>query len=192
MSAAPYGLLSSIHSPQDLRDLTPDQLEELSLEIRSFLIEHVCQTGGHLGPNLGVIELTLAVHRIFDSPRDPIIFDTGHQGYVHKIRPAAKTNSDVAAAPRAVGVPSPAESEHDWVANPHASTALSYAGRAGEGHSMQRKRHGGRIRRRWFAHRRYGLGGSEQHRRLRRPAHGHVVNDNGRSYTPTVGGLARY
>jgi 1-deoxy-D-xylulose-5-phosphate synthase len=79
MSAAPYGLLRSIHSPQDLRDLTPDQLGELSLEIRSFLIEHVCQTGGHLGPNLGVIELTLAVHRIFDSPRDPIIFDTGHQ-----------------------------------------------------------------------------------------------------------------
>ncbi len=85
MSAAPHGLLSSIRSPQDLRDLTPDQLTELSLEIRSFLIENVCQTGGHLGPNLGVIELTLAVHRIFDSPRDPIIFDTGHQSYVHKI-----------------------------------------------------------------------------------------------------------
>ncbi|HET9560766.1 MAG TPA: 1-deoxy-D-xylulose-5-phosphate synthase N-terminal domain-containing protein, partial [Propionibacteriaceae bacterium] len=85
MSAAPHGLLSSIHSPQDLRELTSDQLNELSLEIRSFLIEQVCQTGGHLGPNLGVIELTLAVHRVFDSPGDPIIFDTGHQSYVHKI-----------------------------------------------------------------------------------------------------------
>ena len=85
MSAAPHGLLSSIGSPQDLRDLTADQLEELSGEIRSFLIETVCQTGGHLGPNLGVVELTLAVHRVFDSPQDPIIFDTGHQSYVHKI-----------------------------------------------------------------------------------------------------------
>ena len=85
MSAAPYGLLSAIRSPQDLRDLTADQLQELSVEIRSFLIERVSQTGGHLGPNLGVIELTLGIHRVFDSPRDPIIFDTGHQSYVHKI-----------------------------------------------------------------------------------------------------------
>jgi 1-deoxy-D-xylulose-5-phosphate synthase len=83
MSVAPYGLLSSIRSPHYLRNQTEDQLQELSLEIRSFLIEQVSQTGGHLGPNLGVIELTLALHRVFESPRDPIIFDTGHQSYVH-------------------------------------------------------------------------------------------------------------
>src|SRR3954447_16549279 len=128
MSAAPYGLLSAIRSPQDLRDLTTDQLEELTLEIRSFLIEQVCQTGGHLGPNLGGVELTLALHRVFDSPRDPIVFDTGHQNYVHKILtgrqalfPTLRQRGGLS------GSPSRSESEHDWVENSHASTALSYA-----------------------------------------------------------------
>src|SRR5688572_24095920 len=116
MSAAPHGLLSSIGSPQDLRKLTPDQLEELSGEIRSFLIENVCQTGGHLGPNLGVIELTLAMHRVFDSPRDPIIFDTGHQSYVHKILTGRQDQfRSLRQLDGLSGYPSQAESEHDWV-----------------------------------------------------------------------------
>ena len=168
MSAAPYGLLSSIHSPQDLRDLTEDQLKELSEEIRSFLIEHVCQTGGHLGPNLGVIELTLAMHRVFESPRDPIIFDTGHQSYVHKILTGRQDQFPTLRQRHGLsGYPSPTESEHDWVANSHASTALSYAD--GLAKAIRLQGTGGHrrgVRRRRFAHRRYGLGGPEQHRCL--------------------------
>ena len=194
MSAAPYGLLSSIHSPQDLRDLTPDQLEELSLEIRSFLIEHVCQTGGHLGPNLGVIELTLAVHRIFDSPRDPIIFDTGHQGYVHKILTGRQDKFPTLRQRHGLsGYPSPAESEHDWVANSHASTALSYADGLAKAIRLQRKP--GTV----VAFVGDGsLTGGMAWEALNNIAASDdlplviVVNDNGRSYTPTVGGLARY
>jgi 1-deoxy-D-xylulose-5-phosphate synthase len=194
MSAAPYGLLSSIHSPQDLRDLTPDQLEELSLEIRSFLIEHVCQTGGHLGPNLGVIELTLAVHRIFDSPRDPIIFDTGHQGYVHKILTGRQDQFPTLRQRHGLsGYPSPAESEHDWVANSHASTALSYADGLAKAIRLQRKP--GTV----VAFVGDGsLTGGMAWEALNNIAASDdlplviVVNDNGRSYTPTVGGLARY
>ncbi len=194
MSAAPYGLLSSIHSPQDLRDLTPDQLEELSLEIRSFLIEHVCQTGGHLGPNLGVIELTLAVHRIFDSPRDPIIFDTGHQGYVHKILTGRQDQFPTLRQRHGLsGYPSPAESEHDWVANSHASTALSYADGLAKATRLQRKP--GTV----VAFVGDGsLTGGMAWEALNNIAASDdlplviVVNDNGRSYTPTVGGLARY
>jgi 1-deoxy-D-xylulose-5-phosphate synthase len=194
MSAAPYGLLSSIHSPQDLRDLTPDQLEELCLEIRSFLIEHVCQTGGHLGPNLGVIELTLAVHRIFDSPRDPIIFDTGHQGYVHKILTGRQDQFPTLRQRHGLsGYPSPAESEHDWVANSHASTALSYADGLAKAIRLQRKP--GTV----VAFVGDGsLTGGMAWEALNNIAASDdlplviVVNDNGRSYTPTVGGLARY
>jgi 1-deoxy-D-xylulose-5-phosphate synthase len=194
MSAAPYGLLSSIHSPQDLRDLTPDQLEELSLEIRSFLIDHVCQTGGHLGPNLGVIELTLAVHRIFDSPHDPIIFDTGHQGYVHKILTGRQDQFPTLRQRHGLsGYPSPAESEHDWVANSHASTALSYADGLAKAIRLQRKP--GTV----VAFVGDGsLTGGMAWEALNNIAASDdlplviVVNDNGRSYTPTVGGLARY
>jgi 1-deoxy-D-xylulose-5-phosphate synthase len=194
MSAAPYGLLSSIHSPQDLRDLTSDQLEELSLEIRSFLIEHVCQTGGHLGPNLGVIELTLAVHRIFDSPRDPIIFDTGHQSYVHKILTGRQGQFPTLRQRHGLsGYPSPTESEHDWVANSHASTALSYADGLAKAIRLQRKP--GTV----VAFVGDGsLTGGMAWEALNNIADSDdlplviVVNDNGRSYTPTVGGLARY
>jgi 1-deoxy-D-xylulose-5-phosphate synthase len=194
MSAAPHGLLSAIGSPQDLRDLTPDQLKELSGEIRSFLIENVCQTGGHLGPNLGVIELTLAVHRVFDSPRDPIIFDTGHQSYVHKILtgrqdqfPSLRQRDGLS------GYPSQDESEHDWVANSHASTALSYADGMAKAIRLQRKPGtvvafvgdgsltGGMA---WEALN--NIAASEDLPLVI------VVNDNGRSYTPTVGGLARH
>jgi 1-deoxy-D-xylulose-5-phosphate synthase len=194
MSAAPYGLLSSIHSPRDLRDLTTDQLNELSLEIRSFLIEHVCQTGGHLGPNLGVIELTLALHRVFDSPRDPIIFDTGHQGYIHKILTGRQDQFPTLRKRHGLsGYPSPEESEHDWMANSHASTALSYADGLAKAIRLQRREGtvvafvgdgsltGGMA---WEALN--NIAASEDLPLVI------VVNDNGRSYTPTVGALARY
>ncbi len=194
MSAAPHGLLSSIHSPQDLRDLTPDQLNELSLEIRSFLIEQVCQTGGHLGPNLGVIELTLAVHRVFDSPGDPIIFDTGHQSYVHKILTGRQDQFRTLRQRHGLsGYPSQAESEHDWVANSHASTALSYADGLAKAIRLQRKP--GTV----VAFVGDGsLTGGMAWEALNNIAASDdlplviVVNDNGRSYTPTVGGVARH
>ncbi|HEX7211329.1 MAG TPA: 1-deoxy-D-xylulose-5-phosphate synthase [Propionibacteriaceae bacterium] len=194
MSAAPYGLLSSIHSPQDLRDLTDDQLKELSEEIRSFLIEHVSQTGGHLGPNLGVIELTLAMHRVFESPRDPIIFDTGHQSYVHKILTGRQDQFPTLRQRHGLsGYPSPTESEHDWVANSHASPALSYAD--GLAKAIRLQGTGGTV----VAFVGDGsLTGGMAWEALNNIATSDdlplviVVNDNGRSYTPTVGGLARY
>ena len=194
MSAAPNGLLSSIHSPQDLRDLTPDQLKELSLEIRSFLIDQVCQTGGHLGPNLGVIELTLAMHRIFDSPRDPIIFDTGHQSYVHKMLTGRQDQFPTLRQRHGLsGYPSPTESENDWVANSHASTALSYADGLAKAIRLQRRP--GTV----VAFVGDGsLTGGMAWEALNNIAASDdlplviMVNDNGRSYTPTVGGLARY
>jgi 1-deoxy-D-xylulose-5-phosphate synthase len=194
MSAAPYGLLSAIHSPRDLRDLTEDQLKELSEEIRSFLIEQVCQTGGHLGPNLGVIELTLAMHRVFESPRDPIIFDTGHQSYVHKILTGRQDQFPTLRQRHGLsGYPSPTESEHDWVANSHASPALSYAD--GLAKAIRLQGTGGTV----VAFVGDGsLTGGMAWEALNNIAASDdlplviVVNDNGRSYTPTVGGLARY
>jgi 1-deoxy-D-xylulose-5-phosphate synthase len=194
MSAARDGLLSSIHSPEDLRELTPDQLRELSLEIRSFLIENVSQTGGHLGPNLGVIELTIAVHRVFHSPRDPIIFDTGHQSYVHKVLTGRQDRFPTLRQRHGLsGYPSQTESEHDWVENSHASTALSYADGLAKAIRLQRK--GGTV----VAFVGDGsLTGGMAWEALNNIAASDdlplviVVNDNGRSYTPTVGGLARH
>ena len=194
MPAAPYGLLSSIRSPQDLRDLTSDQLRDLSLEIRSFLIENVSQTGGHLGPNLGVVELTIAVHRAFDSPRDPIIFDTGHQSYVHKILTGRQDQFPTLRQRHGLaGYPSQTESEHDWVENSHASTALSYADGMAKAIRLQRKE--GTV----VAFVGDGsLTGGMAWEALNNIAATDdlplviVVNDNGRSYTPTVGGLARH
>jgi 1-deoxy-D-xylulose-5-phosphate synthase len=193
MSPAPYGLLRAIRSPGDLQDLTTEQLEELSQEIRSFLIEHVCQTGGHLGPNLGVIELTLAVHRVFESPHDPIIFDTGHQSYVHKILTGRQDQFLTLRQRHGLsGYPSSSESEHDWVANSHASTALSYADGLAKGIRLQRRP--GTV----VAFVGDGsLTGGMAWEALNNIAASDdlpvviVVNDNGRSYTPTVGGVAR-
>src|SRR6478752_7242823 len=128
MRHVPPRLLESINDPADLRGLTAEQLTQLSAEIRTFLIEQVSQTGGHLGPNLGVVELTLAAHRAFDSPREPIVFDTGHQSYVHKIVTGRRDRFPTLRQRHGLsGYPSQAESEHDWVENSHASTALSYA-----------------------------------------------------------------
>jgi 1-deoxy-D-xylulose-5-phosphate synthase len=194
MPAARDGLLSSIRSPEDLRELTPDQLLELSLEIRSFLIGNVSQTGGHLGPNLGVIELTIAVHRVFHSPRDPIIFDTGHQSYVHKILTGRQDQFPTLRQRHGLsGYPSQTESEHDWVENSHASTALSYADGLAKAIRLQRK--GGTV----VAFVGDGsLTGGMAWEALNNIADSDdlplviVVNDNGRSYTPTVGGLARH
>lgn len=186
------GLLMSLRGPQDLRDLDDEQLTELAAEIRELLLESVSTHGGHLGPNLGVVELTIALHRVFDSPRDHLVWDTGHQAYVHKMLTGrAAAFSHLREEGGLSGYPSRAESEHDWVENSHASTSLSYAdGMARANVLAGREDHvvavigdgaltGGMA---WEALNNIAAG---QDRRLVI-----VVNDNGRSYTPTVGGLA--
>jgi 1-deoxy-D-xylulose-5-phosphate synthase len=194
MSSVPESLLSSIHSPQDLRALAPERIGQLSEEIREFLVHNVSQTGGHLGPNLGVVELTIAIHRVFDSPRDPIIFDTGHQSYVHKMLtgrqdlfPTLRQGGGLS------GYPSRAESEHDWVENSHASTALSYAEGMAKAFRLQGRP--GTV----VAFVGDGsLTGGMAWEALNNIASSDdlplvvVVNDNGRSYMPTVGGLAKH
>jgi 1-deoxy-D-xylulose-5-phosphate synthase len=185
-------LLDSISGPRDLRGLDDGQLSELAQEIRDFLIEKVSRTGGHLGPNLGVVELTLAIHRVFDSPDDPVVFDTGHQSYVHKILTGRSGEFDTLRQGGGLsGYPSREESEHDWVENSHASTALSYADGLAKAAAIRgERRHvvavvgdgaltGGMA---WEALNNIAAG---QNRPLVI-----VVNDNGRSYRPTVGGLA--
>ena len=121
-------LLETIRSPRDLRDLNQEELRQLSREIRAFLVDAVSATGGHLGPNLGAVELTIALHRTFNSPTDAIVWDTGHQTYVHKILTGrAKDFGSLRTKGGLSGYPSRAESEHDLVENSHASTSLSYA-----------------------------------------------------------------
>src|SRR5258708_1793365 len=121
-------MLERIRGPADLQSLSQGQLMELADEIRRYLIHKVCATGGHLGPNLGVVELTIALHRVFDSPYDPIVFDTGHQAYVHKMLTGRSQAFDSLRRKGGLsGYPCRAESVHDWVENSHASTALSYA-----------------------------------------------------------------
>src|SRR6476620_8400567 len=127
-SATRVALLDSIHGPADLRGLSAAELDTLAEEIRAFLISSVSRTGGHLGPNLGAVELTLALHRVFDSPRDRILWDTGHQAYVHKIVTGRADRFGTLRQKGGLsGYPSSAESEHDVIENSHASTALSYA-----------------------------------------------------------------
>ena len=188
------GILDTIRNPQDLNELTEEQLEQLASEIRDFLITNVSQTGGHLGPNLGVVELTLAVHRIFESPRDSIVFDTGHQSYVHKLLTGRQDFSTLRQEGGLSGYPARAESEHDIVESSHASSSLSWA----DGISRARQltgegdRHvvaivgdgaltGGMA---WEAINNIA---ADKKRRVVI-----VVNDNGRSYAPTVGGFADY
>ena len=130
-------LLDDIGCPDDVRKLTTHQAEDLAEEIRTFLIDKVSRTGGHLGPNLGVVELTIALHRVFDSPHDPIIFDTGHQSYVHKILTGRAGGFDKLRQHGGLsGYPSRAESAHDWVENSHASTSLSWAEGMAKGLSL--------------------------------------------------------
>ena len=190
----PHGLLRSVADPADLRRLGPEQLPELAAEIRAFLIDQVSQTGGHLGPNLGVVELTIAIHRIFDSPGDPIIFDTGHQSYVHKMLTGRQSDFPTLRQKGGLsGYPSRAESEHDWVESSHASSSLSYA--AGMARGLQLLGKPGTV----VAVVGDGaLTGGMAWEALNNIAADDdlplviVVNDNGRSYTPTVGGLARH
>jgi len=190
-------LLESISSPADLRDLTDSELRDLAEEIRAFLITSVSRTGGHLGPNLGVIELTLAMHRVFDSPDDPMIFDTSHQSYVHKILTGRQAGFErLRMKGGMAGYTNPAESEHDWVENSHASTSLSYADGMAKA-IRQRRRDGEGAERTVVALIGDGaLTGGMAWEALNNIAAQPdlplviVVNDNGRSYTPTVGALA--
>src|SRR5699024_3573577 len=122
------GILENISSPADLKLLEEGKLDQLAQEIREFLIEKVSATGGHLGPNLGVVELTMALHRVFDAPSDPLIFDTGHQAYVHKILTGRRDLFDTLRQKDGLsGYPDRAESPHDWTESSHASASLSYA-----------------------------------------------------------------
>jgi 1-deoxy-D-xylulose-5-phosphate synthase len=184
--------LESIRTPADLKGLNARELSELAAEIRAFLITHVTKTGGHLGPNLGVVELTLALHRVFDSPRDAIIFDTGHQSYVHKIVTGRQAGFERLRAWGGLsGYPSRAESEHDWLENSHASASLSWAAGLAKAFRLRGEDRyvvavigdgaltGGMA---WEALN--NIAADEDLKLII------VVNDNGRSYTPTVGGLA--
>jgi 1-deoxy-D-xylulose-5-phosphate synthase len=188
-------MLESLKGPDDLRGLTPEQLNELSEEIRQFLITKVSKTGGHLGPNLGVVELTIALHRTFDSPKDVILFDTGHQSYVHKILTGRADQFDGLRQRGGIaGYPNRRESEHDVIENSHASTALSWGDGISRGFTLtgQTDRHvvvvvgdgaltGGMS---WEALN--NIAAAEDRNLMI------VVNDNERSYSPTIGGLATY
>ncbi|HEY7704880.1 MAG TPA: 1-deoxy-D-xylulose-5-phosphate synthase [Acidimicrobiia bacterium] len=180
-------LLSQISDPADLRNLSQEQLVELSAEIRQFLLEAISKTGGHLSPNLGVVELTIALHRVFDSPHDRIIWDVGHQAYVHKLLTGRQDFSKLRSMGGLSGYPSRTESEHDFVENSHASTSLSYA----LGHALAHPD-------RWTV---AVIGDGALTGGMAYEALNHiavlrpsrlvvVVNDNGRSYAPTVGGVA--
>jgi 1-deoxy-D-xylulose-5-phosphate synthase len=188
-------MLESIKSPEDLRGLSYEQLDSLSDEIRQFLITKVSKTGGHLGPNLGVVELTLAIHRIFNSPKDVVLFDTGHQSYVHKMVTGRADQFDGLRQRGGIaGYPNRRESEHDVIENSHASTALSWSDGISRGFSLtnQKDRHvvvvvgdgaltGGMS---WEALNNIATS-SDRNLTI-------VVNDNERSYSPTIGGLATY
>ncbi|GAA1994656.1 1-deoxy-D-xylulose-5-phosphate synthase [Kitasatospora viridis] len=187
-------LLSSVHGPADLKELPASRLPELAQEIRDFLIEAVSRTGGHLGPNLGVVELTIALHRVFDSPHDRILFDTGHQSYVHKLLTGRQDFSRLRAKGGLSGYPSRAESEHDVIENSHASTVLSYADGIAKAHQIQ-----GRRDRQTVAVIGDGaLTGGLAWEALNNIAEAQdrplviVVNDNERSYAKTIGGLANH
>jgi 1-deoxy-D-xylulose-5-phosphate synthase len=188
------GLLDSISSPRGLRGLDDQQLSDLAAEIRAFLVAKVSRTGGHLGPNLGVVELTMAVHRVFDSPHDRIVFDTGHQAYVHKILTGRADRFDSLRQQGGLsGYPSQAESEHDVVENSHASTALSYADGLAKAYVVR-----GEDRYVVAVVGDGALTGGMSWEALNNIAAAAdsrlviVVNDNGRSYSPTVGGVAHH
>ena len=186
------GLLESISGPADLKALPAGQLGQLADEIRSFLVDSVARTGGHLGPNLGVVELTIAMHRVFDSPRDAIVFDTGHQSYVHKLLTGRHDFTGLRTRGGLSGYPSRAESEHDVVENSHASTSLSWA----DGIAKARRLKGERHRHTVAVIGDGALTGGMAWEAINNIAADKdlplviVVNDNTRSYAPTIGGLA--
>jgi 1-deoxy-D-xylulose-5-phosphate synthase len=188
-------MLSEIKSPADLKGLSAAQLDQLSGEIRSFLIEQVSKSGGHLGPNLGVVELTIAIHRIFQSPKDVVVFDTGHQSYVHKLLTGRIAGFEKLRQRGGVaGYPNRSESEHDVVENSHASTALSWSDGIAKGFALTNQHDrtvicvvgdgaltGGMS---WEALN--NIAANKDEKLVI------VVNDNERSYSPTIGGLATY
>ena len=185
-------ILESISSPADLRRLSEAELAALAGEIRNFIVEKVAVTGGHLGSNLGVVELTLALHRVFDSPRDVVLWDTGHQAYVHKLVTGRRDEFDTLRQDGGLsGYPSRTESEHDWVENSHASTILSYAHGIATANELQ-----GRHDRRVVAVIGDGsMTGGMAFEALNNLGHSGrrcvlVLNDNGRSYAPTVSRLS--
>ncbi|WP_405058267.1 1-deoxy-D-xylulose-5-phosphate synthase [Kribbella sp. NBC_01505] len=187
-------VLETVGGPADLKRLTDQQLTDLAVEIRDVLVETVSRTGGHLGPNLGMVEITLAMHRVFDSPKDRLVYDTGHQTYVHKLLTGRAPKFDSLRQEGGLsGYPSQAESEHDIVENSHASTSLSYADGLAKAYRIRKEdRHvvaligdggltGGMA---WEA-----LNNIAAEKDLKLVI---IVNDNGRSYSPTVGGLATH
>jgi len=188
------GLLENIKGPRDLDSLSTEQMVELAGEIRQFLVTEVSKTGGHLGPNLGVVELTLAIHRVFDSPKDALVFDTGHQSYVHKLVTGRQDFSKLRQTGGLAGYPQRSESPHDIVESSHASSSLSWADGISRAFTMtgQADRHvvavvgdgaltGGMT---WEALNNIS---DDNSRNLVI-----VVNDNGRSYAPTIGGMAHF
>ena len=188
-------MIESIKGPDDVKALSQDELTALAAEIRSFLIEKVSKTGGHLGPNLGVVELTMAIHRIFDSPRDVILFDTGHQSYVHKIITGRAGEFDRLRQRGGIaGYPNRRESEHDVIENSHASTALSWGDGISRGFSLT----GQSDRSVVVVVGDGALTGGMSWEALNNIAAAKdrnlilVVNDNERSYSPTIGGVATY
>jgi 1-deoxy-D-xylulose-5-phosphate synthase len=188
-------LLECINGPEDLKVLSQDQLTRLAGEIRDVLVDTVTKTGGHLGPNLGVVELTIAIHRVFDSPRDRIVFDTGHQSYVHKLLTGRFAQfGTLKQRGGLAGYPSRAESEHDLVENSHASTSLSYADGLAKAYKLRGEPDrtvvavigdgaltGGMA---WEALN--NIAAAKDSRLIM------IVNDNGWSYQPTIGGLAEH
>ncbi len=187
-------ILQSIETPADVKGLSQEELVELCEEIRAFIVESVITTGGHLGSNLGVVELTLALHRVFDSPRDVILWDTGHQAYVHKLLTGRRFGfKTLKQAGGMSGYPNRAESEHDWIENSHASTALSYAHGIASGFSLR----GIEGERKVVAVVGDGaLTGGMAYEALNNLGHSRrrvviVLNDNGRSYAPTVSQLSQ-
>ncbi|MFE9426278.1 1-deoxy-D-xylulose-5-phosphate synthase [Kitasatospora sp. NPDC006697] len=187
-------LLTRIRGPRDLDRLTPGQLAALAEEIRSFLIEEVAKTGGHLGPNLGVVELTIALHRVFDSPRERILFDTGHQSYVHKLLTGRQDFSRLKMKGGLSGYPCRTESEHDVIENSHASTVLGYADGIAKANQLLGRKDCPVVAVTGDG----ALTGGMAWEALNNIAEGEdrpvviVVNDNERSYSPTIGGLANH
>ncbi|WIB01546.1 1-deoxy-D-xylulose-5-phosphate synthase [Curtobacterium sp. MCBA15_012] len=187
-------LLSSITSPRDLKRLSDAQMTDLAAEIRRFLVAEVAKTGGHLGPNLGVVELTLAMHRVFDSPHDPFVFDTGHQSYVHKLVTGRQDFSRLRERGGLAGYPQRSESEHDIVESSHASSSLSWA----DGISRAFRQTGQDDRTVVAVVGDGALTGGMTWEALNNISDSNdrrlviVVNDNGRSYAPTIGGMARF
>jgi 1-deoxy-D-xylulose-5-phosphate synthase len=188
-------VIESIKSPADIKGLSHDELVSLAQEIRTFLIEKVSKSGGHLGPNLGVVELTMSIHRVFDSPRDVVLFDTGHQSYVHKIVTGRAGEFDLLRQRGGIaGYPNRSESEHDVIENSHASTALSWGDGISRGFSIT----GQNDRSVVVVVGDGALTGGMSWEALNNIAAAKdrnlilVVNDNERSYSPTIGGVATY